>query len=140
MVMDELRVLENRLRNIYIRTRDAINDETGEVNDKTIAEQAQDLKAWIADLERAYISESKKRPKKAEKVRREGAEIAEEAWHCYEVLLNAEIEAKGPPPTMVRWENLPSGVVFGEIKTQVLESLSELYKTYSHYRKITVMA
>jgi len=138
--MPDPRQLETNLRTIQLACTQAINDETGSVDSKTIYIESEKLKAWIHEFETMYLAQSKMKPKKADEIKREGAVLAEEAWHVFEVLVNVEIEAGGPPPTLVRWEPLPSGVVFGEVKAQMLSKLATLKEMYSNYRKHTLMS
>lgn len=127
--------MENDLRNIRYACRDAIDDATGAVNVAVIAAQAQTLKAWIAEFEKGYIADAKRRPTRADAILIGGHKLCEDAWFCCELLWNAEIEAGGPAPVAAKWENLPHGVVFGEVKAEMLTAMSDLLADYRSFRR-----
>ncbi|MFH1424306.1 MAG: hypothetical protein ABIG20_01355 [archaeon] len=134
-MVEAVRRLENELRNIRYACRDAINDDTGAVEVTVIAANANKLRVWINDFEKSYISDAKRRPTRGNEILREGKKLAEAAWFCCELLWNAELEAGGAPPALTRWENLPSGVVVGDIKAEILIELLNLLNDYRNFRR-----
>jgi|GEM_PF-2169307 len=136
---EDLRALETRLKKIRLACTNSIQDDTGAVDADVVAAQAETIKKWMADFENTYIYESKQNPKTANEIRAAGRRISEDAWLCYEALQNIEIDARGPPPTMVRWENLPSGVVFAEQKSDLLEKITKLSRDYHTFRRSVLL-
>lgn len=138
-MVDDLRTLETKLKTIRVACRDSIQDDTGAVSGDVIAAQAAALKLWLVDFENAYLLEAKTNAKNASKIITAGRRLSEDAWFCYESLLNVEIDARGPPPVMVRWENLPSGVVFAEQKADLLLKLKKLTDDYHSFRRSVIL-
>ena len=133
------RELVTTLSNIELACRNAIDTTTGAVDVQVIIEQATKLKTWIAEFANMYATEAKRTPKSKSKILEAGYELAKDAWFCYEILCELEIESGGPPPTLVKWEPLPSGVVKDELKAQTLTELANLIEAYRLYRRNVLM-
>jgi hypothetical protein len=138
-MVEDLRALETRLKSIQLACRDSIEDETGAVDANVVAAQAAAIKQWMVDFENAYIYESKHKPKSADEIRTAGRKLSEDTWLVYEALQNIEIDARGPPPTIVRWENLPSGVVFAEQKSDLLNKIAKVVREYHNFRRSVLL-
>ncbi len=130
-----IRELESKLRSIRRVCKSAIDPATGAVDSTVIHQQAAELKQWIAKFEVMYIKEAREHPNKAKKITEVAKEFIEEAWFTYEVLIELSMKADEPPPTLVKWEALPSGVVSGALKEQVITQLDNIYSDFTNFRK-----
>lgn len=132
------RDLETELRNINEVLKEAIDNETGKVDANKVNTLATRLLKWINNFENVFLEESRKKLKKTETILTEGHKLAKEAFVCYEILCELEIEANAAPPTSVRWEQLPSGVVIGPLKAQAIDELSTLLNKFTQYRQSVI--
>jgi len=132
--MVHVREIDAALRSIRTNVISAIDVETGKVNYGVISAQSAALKKWVDDFENMYVEEAKRKPIEANKIASEGRALLEEAWHAYEVLLDVELQA-GEPPRPTKYETLPSGVVSGESRTEVLSLLRDLTNKFSKFRR-----
>jgi len=130
-----MRELETILRNIRLAARGAIDAVSGKVDGGVLGAQAELLKIWTFDFEKCYLAQVPKKQKNKDAIVVEGQKISEHGWFCCELLWNAEMEALAPQPTISRYVNLPSGVVFGEVKAQLDEELTNLVNMLNTYRR-----
>ncbi|MFO7872168.1 MAG: hypothetical protein R6U26_00825 [Candidatus Undinarchaeales archaeon] len=130
-----IRELESKLRSIRRVCKSAIDPTTGAVDATVIHQQAAELKQWISNFENMYIREAREHPNKAKQITADARDFINEAWFTYEVLIELSMKADEPPPSLVKWEVLPSGVVPGKLKEQAIKQLDKIYEDFTSFRK-----
>ena len=133
------RELETQLRSIKKSTLDALNPETGVMDNKTIFEQGVALKAWLGEFETLYLNEAASKPSKTGKLKTEGEKILEFGWHCYEILVEADLQSGSASSPARRWEPIEYGTVLGKLKEQIVSSLTKLENDYTVFIKTVLL-
>jgi hypothetical protein len=133
------RELETQLRSIKKTIFGALNPETGALENKIIFEQGETLKTWLGDLETLYLNEAASKPSKTAKLKKEGEKIIEFGWHCYEILVEADLQSGGASNPSRRWEPIEFGTVLGNLKEQIVSNFTQLESDYSTFIKTILL-
>ena len=129
------RDLETDLRKIRDTCKHAIEPTTGKVDVVVIAGQAQALKSWLDALHKEYTTRAIARSTKSPQILAGGEKLLEDGWFCYNLLLDVELQAAGPPPTLQKFEGLVSGIVQPHSKSQMFVELDRLVEDYRSYKR-----
>ncbi|HIK01824.1 TPA: hypothetical protein H1008_01800 [archaeon] len=133
------RELETQLRTIKKNTLNALNPETGIMDNKTIFEQGESLKTWLGEFETLYLNEASSKPSKTAKLKTEGEKILEFGWHCYEILVEADLQSGASSSPSRRWEPIEYGTVLGNLKEQIVSNLTKLENDYTIFIKTSLL-
>jgi len=129
------RDLGNDLRKIRDTCKAAANRETGKVDVNIIAEQGQALKKWMADFRVEYTNRSISRSTKSPQILSEGKKVLDEAWFCFQMLQDVELQAGAAEPTLRTWEPHAAGVVLATSVDQMFEEMDKLLTNYLEYKR-----